>query len=44
MVIKIILEEMFTFDLAVHVGETELHLLTGKEGLSNWNIYSKYIN
>jgi hypothetical protein len=38
MTIKIILEEMFTFDLAVHVGETELHLLTDEEGLSLWNI------
>jgi hypothetical protein len=43
MAIKIISKEMFTFDLAVHVGEIELHLFTGKEGLSNWNIYSKYI-
>ena len=40
MAIKIILKEMFTFDLAVQVGEIELHLLTDIQSI-HFNSYAQ---
>ena len=41
MVIVYYLNETSEFDLAMHVGEIDFHLLTGNEGLSYSNILSK---
>ena len=40
MVIVCYLNETSEFDLAMHVGEIDVHLLTGNEGLSYSNILS----